>query len=90
MASIVKMDTGLGFATADKFNAEADNIQSLVNSLNAAMDNLNTTWEGTSRTRFEGEYTTAKNDMQKFIQLLRDISTRIRTETQQIVDADMA
>ncbi len=87
---MIKIDKDLGFATADKFNAEADNIQTLVNGLNAQMDSLYTTWEGVSRTRFEGEYTTAKNDMTRFVQLLRDISTRIRTETQQMVDADNA
>lgn len=90
MASMVKMDTTIGFATADKFNAEADNFQGLVNGLNGQMDSLIATWEGTSRTRFEGEYQTAKQNMTTFIQLLRDISTRIRAETQQMVDADQA
>ena len=88
--STIRMDKDLGFSTADKFNAEADNIQGLVNNLNAQMDGLFATWEGVSRTRFEGEYTSAKNDMLRFVQLLRDISTRVRTETQQMVDADNA
>ncbi|MBI4769222.1 MAG: WXG100 family type VII secretion target [Chloroflexi bacterium] len=90
MASMVRMDTALGFATADKFNQEADNIQGLINGLNGQMDGLFGTWEGTSRTRFEGEYSASKQDMTRFVQLLHDISQRIRTETQQMVDADNA
>jgi WXG100 family type VII secretion target len=86
----IRIDKDLGFATADKFNAEADNIQGLVNGLNAQVDGLFATWEGFSKARFEGEYSSAKSDMLRFVQLLRDISQRIRTETQQMVEADNA
>jgi len=87
---MVKMDTAVGFATADKFDSEANNIEGLLNGLNGQVDSLFGTWEGTSRTRFEGEYAAVKSDMQKFVTLLRDIAKRVRTETQQIVDADNA
>lgn len=90
MASMVRMDTSLGFATADKFDAEANNIEGLANALNGQVDSLFGTWEGSSRLRFEGEYAAVRQDMTRFVQSLRDVAARIRTETQQMVDADNA
>ena len=90
MASLVQMDTALGFQTADTFNSASDEVQGIVNRINSQIEQLDSTWKGTSEARFMGEYAAWRNNMTQFVQLLRDISTRIRKETQEIVDADNA
>ena len=90
MASLVQMDTSLGFQTAEQFRQASDDVNTIINRIDAQVNQLDATWKGTSEVRFMSEYQAWKNDMLRFVQLLNDISTRVRKETQEIVDADTA
>lgn len=90
MAGLVTMDVTLGHQTAQVFNNAAEEAQALVNKVNGQVNQLEATWKGVSRDRFMPEYEGWKQDLMRCIQLLRDISTRIETETRQIEEADNA
>lgn len=90
MASLVQMDVALGHQTATAFNNAADEVQGIVNRVDGQTNQLEATWKGTSHDRFMGEYPGWKQDMTRFIQLLRDISQRIEKETREIETADQA
>ena len=65
-------------------------MQGIVTKVNGAVNRLEATWKGISHDRFMGEYPGWKQNMTNFIQMLRDISTRIEKETNEIEQADQA
>jgi WXG100 family type VII secretion target len=88
MAGLVQMDVTLGHQTATSFNNAADEVQGIVNRVDGQVNQLESTWKGISHDRFMGEYPGWKQDMTRFIQMLRDVSTRIEKETREIETAD--
>lgn len=90
MAGLVQMDVTLGHQTATTFNTAADEVQGIVTKVDGAVNQLEATWKGISHDRFMGEYPGWQQNMKNFVQLLRDISTRIEKETREIEQADQA
>ncbi len=90
MSGLIRMDTTLGDQTAQRFNTAADQLQSMNQSVDAQIQALFSTWEGTSRQRFESEYMSWKQDLGRCVDQLRQIGQRVQKETNEMRQADQS
>jgi WXG100 family type VII secretion target len=84
MADMKQMDVEAGHAVINNFTSYTDFVTTMYNTVQTAMDNLLSTWNGKSKDQFDAtwsEYTTSVNNLKQHLDTLK---TNLQFEVRQV------
>lgn len=85
---MIGIDTGLADSFVGKLNAGHGEIESVLSSTRAKVQALLAEWQGNSKNTFTGDWEPWEADVRKLMDLITEISERLRRTTEAFRSAD--
>ncbi len=86
---LIGLDVELGDALCSAFNSQASEVNSQLSSLNGQVNNLLSSWEGSNKPAFEGEWSDWTRQVQSLTSQMEDIGRRLSATINAFRSADV-